>query len=324
MYPTNKKKRCLPPLRLPPLRQLSPLQNRLLALTSLSFAVGFLLTNISFSSSSAPFTETIKAAEPLSSALLAAFYRVEDITLGKGTSLLLIVAGVVLMRDGAATTNGDLILSSPIKAAGAGTGTGTGAEAGAGTAHGFAHPTLILPIMLILASNVCFSFRGLHQTRLKLKILERGGEDVKSTTLLYRMVHFGAIILFPLFLLYSLVTTFTSGTPFGRSFTSPLDFVKMVFILGVNGTAFAAYNGASTTVLQRVRFIDHAALNCIRRAFAIACTAFLFKVTFTLQNGLGILFILIGFGMYQVFKGQQRASARNKKEDGAAGRSLWL
>ena len=72
------------------------LDNRNLLLCGLCFSSGFVLTNMSFFLSSAPAVETVKSAEPITSALIATFGGVDTITLSESGCLALLIFGVLL------------------------------------------------------------------------------------------------------------------------------------------------------------------------------------------------------------------------------------
>lgn len=55
---------------------------------------------------------------------------------------------------------------------------------------------------------------------------------------------------------------------------------------------------ASTFVLTRISVVHHAALNCIRRIFAIIVTSFAFSVPITLVGAMGIC---VSFGGFMAF-----------------------
>jgi drug/metabolite transporter (DMT)-like permease len=71
-----------------------------LILTALYFTFGFLATNYCFERSSASFVETIKAAEPITSAAVAVGWGIETLGSREVTSLLAIVSGVLLSTWG--------------------------------------------------------------------------------------------------------------------------------------------------------------------------------------------------------------------------------
>jgi drug/metabolite transporter (DMT)-like permease len=71
-----------------------------LILAALYFTFGFLATNYCFERSSASFVETIKAAEPLTSAAVAVAWGIETLGSREVTSLLAIVSGVLLSTWG--------------------------------------------------------------------------------------------------------------------------------------------------------------------------------------------------------------------------------
>jgi len=69
-------------------------ENKNLVLCGIFFSSGFVLTNLSFSLSSAPVVETVKSAEPITSTLIAVLGKVDSITISEVGSLLLLMSGV--------------------------------------------------------------------------------------------------------------------------------------------------------------------------------------------------------------------------------------
>jgi hypothetical protein len=59
---------------------------------------------------------------------------------------------------------------------------------------------------------------------------------------------------------------------------------------------------ASTFILTRISVVHHAALNCIRRVFAIVVTSFLFRVPITFTGVCGILISIAGFLSFTHYK----------------------
>jgi hypothetical protein len=58
------------------------------------------------------------------------------------------------------------------------------------------------------------------------------------------------------------------------------------------------YSLASTYLLSRISVVHHAALNCIRRIFAIVVTSIVFSIPITFLGGCGIL---VSFGGFMAF-----------------------
>jgi drug/metabolite transporter (DMT)-like permease len=104
--------------------------------------MGFVATNFGFSGSSAAFVETIKAAEPITSAALCVLWQIETISPMEFWSLACIVAGVVLSTVGNQETT---------------TTSGNTATITTTLAASFAS------CVIVMASNLLFSFRGLYQ-----------------------------------------------------------------------------------------------------------------------------------------------------------------
>lgn len=71
-----------------------------LILAGIFFAMGFLTTNISFQRSAAAYVETIKAAEPITSAMVAVLWGIETLSPPEVSSLAAIVTGVLLSTIG--------------------------------------------------------------------------------------------------------------------------------------------------------------------------------------------------------------------------------
>lgn len=64
------------------------------------FSLGFLTTNLSFQRSAASYVETIKAAEPITSAIVAVLWGIETLSSQEVSSLAAIVTGVLLSTVG--------------------------------------------------------------------------------------------------------------------------------------------------------------------------------------------------------------------------------
>jgi drug/metabolite transporter (DMT)-like permease len=82
----------------------------------------------------------------------------------------------------------------------------------------------------------------------------------------------------------------------------------------VNGFAFTSYNLASTYVLTRISVVHHAALNCIRRVFAIVITSIVFGLAITPLQIVGICTSVSGFFAYTHHKMKRAEKARKRKE----------
>jgi drug/metabolite transporter (DMT)-like permease len=259
---------------------------------ALYFALGFLFTNMGFSGAPASFVETVKASEPITSASVAALWKIESLTGPETVSLLAIVAGVALSTAG----NHHGSTSS------AATNSSTSSS--------------IWSCAVILLSNLCFSFRGLHQ-KLFRATPEGSTGAVDDWNLQFRMQQLGAAGLVLPVLLWegrTLWNTFwhvvitmplqEAGLP------ASLRLVGHYALLSLcNGCAFTFYNLSSTYILSRISVVHHAALNCIRRVFAIVVTSILFRVPMTTTGALGILCSVVGFMAFSHFKVQKQQNA---------------
>ncbi|GMI16233.1 hypothetical protein TrLO_g2389 [Triparma laevis f. longispina] len=259
-----------------------------LTMCALFYSTGFVLTSVSFYTSSASFTETIKAAEPLTSSAVAVLYNLDSVPFKEMLSLALIVIGVLLTTKGAHS--------------------GSGVPAAAKTQDDF------LSTIVTLAANLCFSFRGAYQTMLKKPISNSNGvgslpKTITDFQLFLRISHFGFFLSFALVLLCDIIwpilanrseSTLTTLShlvvKIGRSFP----------ILIINGICHGIYNQASTVMLSRLSLVHHAALNCARRLFAIVVTSIYFRVPFTTSGVLGVTLTLLGFGIYSNLKARRK------------------
>jgi drug/metabolite transporter (DMT)-like permease len=257
---------------------------RHLLLSGACFSIGFLATNFGFNGSSASFVETIKAAEPITSATVAVLWGIEMLSSREMTSLGAIVAGVLLSTLG----------NQP--------GSGSGDTSFFDSARACS---------IVMTANLCFSFRGLYQ---KLYRGTRGGnaQMVDDLNLQYRMQQIGVIILILPVLVWSMpgILWYIWTTAFTHGFLRNGLLLRYLGLSLINGCAFTSYNLASTIVLSRISVVHHAALNCIRRIFAIVVTSFAFNVPITLLGALGLFVSLLGFLSFTHFKVQRQLTPK--------------
>ena len=259
--------------------------------SAMCFTFGFLATNYAFSGSAASFVETVKAAEPITSATVASLYGIETITTEQKLSLTSIIVGVLLSTLGssASSTTPQSMIET------------------------------LRACTIVMTANLCFSYRGLFQ---KLFRQHPSSQQYDDLNLQFRMQWYGVLVLsVPTFLFdimpYLLRELLLSETQ-EKQTERHLDEVMTLNILSryvifsvFNGMAFTCYNLASTWILSRISVVHHAALNCIRRVFAVIVTSIFFGVPITLMGVLGIAFAVIGFMSYthyKVIQQQQQAS----------------
>jgi len=255
------------------------------------FSLGFWLTNLSFSGADASFVETIKASEPISSASLAVWYGLERMSSKEVYSLVGICVGVVVSTLGNA--HGDVSV---------------GGDPGNITAliHAAASSGIVL------GANLCFSFRGLYQ-----KLFRQSPDGSKALVddlnLQYRVHQMGLVVMILPFLyqLPSCIQLWLHHSAVGLM--SRMELQKFVVLIVVNGFAFTHYNLASSYILSRVSVVYHAALNCIRRLFAIVITSIVFSVPITMVSGSGIFVSIVGFLLYTKFKVDRNENALSPK-----------
>ena len=256
-----------------------------MTLAGVYFCGGFLATNFGFSGSSAAFVETIKAAEPITSATVAVLWGIESLNQSEVVSLITIVAGVLLSTLG-------------------------NRHSDAGAAATMADSARAC--MIVMASNLCFSFRGLYQ-KLFRATSEGGTAMVDDLNLQFRMQQLGSYLLFlpvvafhgPALLRYLLATVTTTQN---EGMSSALHYILLSL---VNGCAFASYNLASTFILSRISVVHHAALNCVRRIFAIIVTSILFQIPITWMGAVGIGLSVLGFMGFTHFKVNKQKKPRH-------------
>lgn len=256
-----------------------------LLLAGVYFCFGFLATNYGFSGSSAAFVETIKAAEPITSATIAVSWGLEVLSRPETASLSVIVAGVVLSTVG---NNGQ---------------TGDAAVAAATVSES------ITACCVVMAANLCFSFRGLYQ-KLFRAAPEGSSAVLDDINLQFRMQQIGiGVLLTPAIFLESTTILRVLYAMVVRAGSQPGGWMAEVAVAWqylslalVNGCAFAGYNLASTFILSRISVVHHAALNCLRRIFAIIVTSIAFAIPMTLTGAFGILVSVSGFMSFTHYK----------------------
>mmetsp|Transcript_32234 Transcript_32234/g.78348 ORF Transcript_32234/g.78348 Transcript_32234/m.78348 type:complete len:517 (+) Transcript_32234:808-2358(+) len=158
---------------------------RYLCFAGFCFSLGFYCTNLGFQAASAAFVETIKASEPITSAILAVAWGLELLNRKEVTSLALIVCGVVLSTLG----------NSPSSGGDDSSGDSNNDEDGG---LGMAAASLI-SCMIVMTSNLCFSFRGLFQKlfqkKKKKKIHHHQNVPMMDDlNLQYRMQQMGVLV----------------------------------------------------------------------------------------------------------------------------------
>jgi len=265
-----------------------------LFLASIYFTLGFLFTNFGFQSGSAAFVETVKAAEPFTSATVAVLWGIERLGKEEVTSLTGVVAGVVLSTLGHR-------------------GSGGKAAAANGDALEIPSQSLATKCLIVMLSNLCFSFRGLHQ-KLFRATPQGNASIVDDLNLQYRMQQIGVLMLILPTILgntsWALIKL--KSVSIGGSVTKQA--IEYILLSLVNGLAFTSYNLASTHVLTRISVVHHAALNCIRRIFAIVVTSMMFGLKITLLQVAGIGIAVSGFFSYIHFKMKKEVKDRRRKE----------
>jgi drug/metabolite transporter (DMT)-like permease len=285
----------------------SAARSKQLTLTSVYFAFGFLLTNVGFMMGSAAVVETIKAAEPITSASVAAIWGIEHPGREEVVSLMGIVVGVVLSTF---ANQGGGIVGNGVIDVGVGAGETRLRRSPSSSSLSLpSSPPLNTLCLVVMAANLCFSFRGLHQKL--FRSTSRGSAiHVDDLTLQCKMQQLGALVLgIPALLSFVLSHGSGGGGAVASVGVEPSIFTSAAMEYAVlslaNGVAFASYNLASTYVLTRLSVVHHAALNCIRRVFAIVVTSIIFGSTIAPLQIAGMTIAVLGFFSYVHFKSRK-------------------
>lgn len=280
------------------------IHNQLL-LAAIYFALGFLLTNYGFKLGSAAFVETIKAAEPFTSASVAVLWGIERLGIEEILSLVGIAAGVTLSTLGHGKDTSSAQLSSSQLAHE--NGRRMMKQVSSST------PSLMTICFIVMSSNLCFSFRGLHQ-KLFRATPQGHVTMVDDLNLQYRMQQIGALMLVIPSLLENaslILDKLQHVLLLGTAKTLAIQYILLSL---ANGIAFTSYNLASTYVLTKISVVHHAALNCIRRVFAIVVTSIIFGLTITVLQLAGIGMAVAGFFAYIHFKMMKERKDSRRKE----------
>jgi drug/metabolite transporter (DMT)-like permease len=286
---------------------------RYLVCTGIYFALGFLTTNMAFGAAAPTYVETLKAAEPITSAIFAVLWGIEVLTFLEVLGLVGIVGGVLLST--------------------------MGSNHSASMAEGVGS-SLVVATAIVMASNLCFSLRGLYQ-----KLFRMGAAEVAAATttsevvddyddkvskpptqprqqplddlnLQFRMQQTGVLLLVIPTLIWNGPNLFRHATGAAGNLSTQ-DFLRVIKKYALwsvgNGLAFSSYNLASTYLLTRISVVHHAALNCTRRIFAIVCTGLLFQIPVSFQSMVGITISFVGFMVFTKAKSIKNQKASRKR-----------
>lgn len=260
----------------------SPRIDLQLLCSSIYFTLGFLLTNYGFQAGSAAFVETIKAAEPISSASVAVAWGLEHLGKEEVCSLAGIVLGVILSTLGQNT--------SKVKV------------------ENQQSTSLVKSLVIVMLSNICFSFRGLHQKLFRASPQGKAS-SFNDLNLQFRMQQIGVLMLASPAILTNTLWILRRPSLFDLG-----KIAQYVPLTLANGIAFTSYNLASTYVLTRISVVHHAALNCIRRVFAVIVTSVVFGLTITALQVAGIVTSVGGFFSFSHYKLKKGTKERRRRE----------
>ena len=94
---------------------------------------------------------------------------------------------------------------------------------------------------------------------------------------------------------------------------SSSSFLKYIFLCIINSVSFSSYNLASTSILQRLSVVQHAALNSLRRVFAIVVTSLFFDISLTPLKVFGIVISIGSFIAYSNFREKRGVNSISTK-----------
>jgi len=248
-----------------------------LFLTSIFCVGGYLLTNIGFKSGSAAFVETVKAAEPFTSASIAVLWNIERLGCGEVTSLIGIVLGVVFSTLGYGSVNS------------------TYSEA-------------IHICIIVMSANLCFSFRGLHQ-----KLFRSTPQGIDDLNLQFRMNQIGVILLIvpAMFQNYLWALDDHVLSINGSTIKNVLLYISISII---NGIVFTTYNLTSTYLLSRISIVHHAALTSVGKVVVVVAMSFMFGSKVTLPQVAGVGLVIASFLCYLLFKMEKNETVEEMKD----------
>lgn len=235
-----------------------------------SYTGGFMLTNVAFSLASAPFVETVKSSEPITTVILALLLLGEKESLRSLLCLLPVIGGVAL----ASMSGSDSV--------------------------GFAWPAFLV----VQACNLGFSGRAVFVKQLKQKF-PSAGVATNDLQLFFHVHRLGLCILVPVvaFLegpkLLELMAS-SKGSEI---------MVQLASTMALNGVFYSIYNLFSFFVLSRVPTSVHAVLNVFRRVVVILLTTLFFQVPMGAQNIAGVAMAVGGVLLFKAAKQQQLKKA---------------
>jgi len=151
----------------------------------------------------------------------------------------------------------------------------------------------------VLSSNFCFCLRTIQYKQARKK---HGLDDytlfyhICRFGILYQFL-FGVIG--DSAGLVKLVTTMSNVTMDSALTSHAVWLCATIFF---NGLFYYTYLQFSWVILMKVKVVTHAVGNCMRRPVVLICNVFYFKNTITAINGLGIFCAFIGVLMYTHFK----------------------
>ena len=89
--------------------------------------------------------------------------------------------------------------------------------------------------------------------------------------------------------------------------------IRFIVLSLINALCFTSYNLASTSILQRLSVVQHAALNSLRRVFAIVLTSLYFAISLTPSKIFGVIISVGAFIAYSSMRERRGVNSLSTK-----------
>ena len=239
---------------------------------AMSYTVGFLLTNLAFSMSTAAFAETIKSGEPVFVVALnlLLFQRVPRPAVLAALAIICVGVGVSCFGD-----------------------------------YHFVANAFVCAVL----SNICFGSRAVFTKQLfrlgEHSVLSSKGksDDHAGLRLFTKVSELGMCMIIPVAMFMEGRALFSTVMGAGPDATDPATLTMCAGLMLLNGVCYACYNLMSFVVLGKTDVVTHAALNIFRRVFIIVSTSLFFGIQLTRLNVAGVLLAVFGAMAYSLAKG---------------------
>jgi solute carrier family 35 protein E1 len=241
---------------------------------AIAYTLGFILTNFAYQVVAPSFVESVKAAEPVTTALLSYLILGEFSSYLTYLTLLPVCVGVTLACQGKQLFS-------------------------------------LSGLVLSLASNLCFSGRSVYAKQFYASHTGSGTSPVSGLSLFCDISLLGVVFLIPLSAIveWSSIWILFTATDTNTDTDTDIDiqskekgFTQVPFYLVCNCLAYTVYNCVSFLILAETTALNHGVLNALRRISTIGFATFYFNVSMTLVNQFGVVCTVMGALMYTFSK----------------------